>query len=75
MISERNEALWKATLLSICNTIIREAEARVAQVKRRASECTVDWEKWMYENIEMLWQEELYTAKAVVRSIEEGVQF
>lgn len=75
MISERNEALWKATLLSICNTIIREAEAGVAQVKRRASECTIDWEKWVYENIEMLWQEELYTAKAVVRSIEEGVQF
>lgn len=29
----------------------------------------------MYENIEMLWKEELHTAKAVVRSIEEDVQF
>lgn len=75
IISEQNEALWKATLLSICNAIIREAEAGVVQVKRRASECTVDWGKWMYENIEMLWKEELHTAKAVVRCIEEDVQF
>lgn len=75
MISEQNEALWKATLSSICNALIQEAEAGVAQVKRRASECTVDWENWMYENIEMLWQEELHTATAVLRSIEEGVQF
>lgn len=60
-ISEDNEALWRGTLVGICERV--EAEAKRGLLENKE------------ENIRQLWEEELWIARSVKTSVEEGIAF
>ncbi|RXW24145.1 hypothetical protein EST38_g1708 [Candolleomyces aberdarensis] len=75
-ISDENEALWRETLLQLCQKIEGEAASRVASLpslaKSRDDDGTVEA---MLPCIISLWNEEKYIARAVLQSIRDDVSF
>lgn len=71
-ISEDNEELWRGTLVEICERVEAEAKRGLLQNK---GEIWGEWEKEVRENIGQLWEEELWVARCVKTSVEEGIAF
>lgn len=70
MISDGNELAWKESLITICDTIIAKARARLDSLTSdSAEERGHGWFLWMRENIRTLWREELLVAAAVKQQI------
>lgn len=78
MISDGNELAWKESLITICDTIIAKALARLDSLKSdsdSAEEHGHGWLLWMRENIRTLWREELLVAAAVKQRTLSGDNF
>lgn len=76
MISDGNELAWKESLITICDTIITKAQARLDSLRSDGTEeYGHGWLPWMRENIRMLWREELLVAAAVKRRTLSGEEF
>jgi hypothetical protein len=78
MISDGNELAWKESLITICDTIIAKAQARLDNLKSdsdSAEERGHGWILWMRENIRTLWREELLVAAAVKKRTLSGDNF
>lgn len=76
MISDGNELAWKESLITICDTIIAKAQARLDSLKSDgAEERGHGWLPWMRENIRTLWREELLVAAAVKQRTLSGDNF
>lgn len=78
MISDGNELAWKESLITICDTIIAKAQARLDSLKSdsdSAEERGHGWLLWMRENIRTLWREELLVAAAVRQRTLSGDNF
>lgn len=78
MISDGNELAWKESLITICDTIIAKAQARLDSLKSdsgSAEERGHGWLLWMRENIRTLWREELLVAAAVKQLTLSGDNF
>ncbi|KAF8628383.1 hypothetical protein AX15_003909 [Amanita polypyramis BW_CC] len=71
-ISKENEALWRKTLVEICEKVEAEAEKGIMRARM---ETNGEWQKHMQDNIEQLWTEELWIARGVKKSVETGVAF
>lgn len=63
-ISKENEALWRKTLVEICEKV--EGEAERGMKRAQVGEL---------QNIEQLWMEELWIVREVKQSVEAGVVF
>ena len=74
IISEENESAWKETLLAICRSVTDDATTGIIDCNAK-SWTKGTWVDLMKENIEALWNEELFTATAVSESINQGVTF
>jgi hypothetical protein len=75
-ISPGNEARWRMALATICDTVVEEGTTGLA----RTSNFSFDpqgrpWSRWMRDNIALLWSEQVVVARAVLRSLEDGVEF
>ncbi|KAF9792401.1 hypothetical protein BJ322DRAFT_1151116 [Thelephora terrestris] len=75
-ISPSNEARWRMALATICDTVVEEGTTGLA----RTSNFSFDpqgrpWSRWMRDNIALLWSEQVVVARAVLRSLEDGVEF
>lgn len=76
MISDGNELAWKESLITICDTIIAKARARLDSLTSdSAEERGHGWFLWMRENIRTLWREELLVAAAVKQRTLSGDNF
>lgn len=76
-VSECNESAWRETLVDICQILVERATTRMTAIDAEIRE-VVDsevWGSWMQGNIKMLWEEELFVAKAVMQSVQNGEQF
>jgi hypothetical protein len=71
-ISEDNEALWRGTLVEICEKVEAEATRGLLQIQ---GEISGEWEKEMRVNIAQLWEEELWVAGCVKTSVTQGIAF
>ncbi|KAF9532962.1 hypothetical protein CPB83DRAFT_846676 [Crepidotus variabilis] len=77
VISTLNENLWRDTLLRLCEGNIRNAEGRscLKAVFEETDEGNFGWHSAAVKTIQLLWQEELHVAKAVMKSLQENVAF
>ncbi|KIK38672.1 hypothetical protein CY34DRAFT_376358 [Suillus luteus UH-Slu-Lm8-n1] len=75
MISDGNELAWRESLITICNTIIAKAQARLDSLKSDSASAEERGHGWMRENIQTLWREELLVAAAVKKRTLSGVNF
>ncbi|KAG1772659.1 hypothetical protein EDD22DRAFT_859575 [Suillus occidentalis] len=78
MVSDGNELAWKESLITICDTIITKAQARLDTLKSdsdSAEERGHGWLPWMRENIRTLWREELLVTTAVKQRTLSGDNF
>jgi hypothetical protein len=76
IISEENENAWRETLLAICRGIADKASTGIADCSsKRDNWGKGNWVDAMKENVEALWNEELFIATAVSESIDQGVAF
>jgi hypothetical protein len=74
-ISDENEAVWRETLLQLCQKIEEEATGRVASLPPLAKGRDDGAVEAMSPCIMSLWDEEKYVAKAVLQSIRDDVSF
>lgn len=76
IISEENENAWKETLLTICRRAADNATTGITDCNAKYDNQTKgNWVDAMKENVEVLWNEELFIATAVSESIHQGVAF
>ena len=76
IISPENETRWRSTLAAICNLIVEEGAAGLQRASNsRAGERNPTWSEWMKDNIALLWSEQIVVAKAVLQSLEDGIEF
>jgi hypothetical protein len=76
VISEDNERSWKATLQRVCERLLKEG--RVGKSQAEQFKCRSDdreWLPWTKSNIVGLWDEQVVVATAVLKSIQDGVEF
>ena len=76
IVSEQNEKAWRATLSYICESIIqrgldKEIEFGSLEISTRGDELTSS----IFENIQCLWKEEVFVARAVLQSVQMGEEF
>ncbi|ETW85942.1 hypothetical protein HETIRDRAFT_43837 [Heterobasidion irregulare TC 32-1] len=75
-VSIENEEAWRCTLLSICNTVEKRAEASMKSITDTPSpRDPTEWYEWMLENVRVLWWEEKSVAIAVAVSVRDGIEF
>lgn len=75
-ISDENEAVWRETLLQLCQKIEEEAASRIASLASLAQGRDDGGAvEAMLPCIISLWDEEKYVAKAVLQSIRDDVSF
>ena len=75
-ISPDNEVEWRKTLTNICNFVIEEGAAGFQRTSdTRFDHWNHSWSEWVRGNIVLLWSEQVVVAKAVLRSLESGVEF
>ncbi|KAF8559561.1 SET domain-containing protein [Imleria badia] len=70
-VSCENEQSWRKTVVLLCDMLIERAEKDSAQNKNRED----TWARWMSENIQSLWREELFVARAVKECVLRGDEF
>lgn len=75
-ISPDNEAKWRMALSTICNLVIEEGTTGL----QRTMESIFDyqdrsWVRWMRDNAVLLWSEQIVVARAVLQSLEDGIEF
>jgi hypothetical protein len=76
IISEENENAWRETLLAICRGVADKASTGIADCSSKCDNWAKgNWVNAMKENVEALWNEELFIATAVSESIDQGVAF
>lgn len=78
MISDGNELAWRESLITICDTIIAKAQARLDSLKSDSASAEERGHErllWMRENIRTLWREELLVAAAVKKRTLSGDNF
>lgn len=77
IMSQENEGRWKLTLQRLCSELVQGAERglvrvrdiQVPEVQRNS------WVEFGKVSVEMLWREEIRVGCAVLKSLEEGVDF
>ena len=75
-ISPENEAKWRMTLVTICNLVVEEGTMGLERaLGSRFDEQSHSWSRWMRDNIALLWLEQIVVARAVLRSLEDGIEF
>lgn len=75
-VSIENEEAWRCTLLSICDTVEKRAEASMKSITDTPSpRDPTEWYEWMLENVRVLWWEERSVAIAVAVSVRDGIEF
>ena len=76
MISPSNETKWRKILTSICNSVVDEGTAGLQRTLcSRLGGQDRSWSGWMKDNIACLWSEQIVVARAVLQSLEVGVEF
>jgi len=75
-ISPDNEAKWRMTLATICNLVEEEGTTGLqCTLGSRFDEQSHSWSGWMRNNIALLWSEQIVVARAVLQSLEDGIEF
>jgi len=76
-ISQENESRWRSTLGRLCNDVIQDAKRGLIKVRDIQLEVDQEngWVEFAKVFIEMLWREEMDVGCAVLKSLEEGVDF
>lgn len=75
-ISPDNETKWRMTLATICNLVVEEGTTGLQRtLGSRFDEQGHSWSGWMKDNIVLLWSEQVVIAKAVLQSLEDGIEF
>ena len=75
-ISLDNEAKWRMTLATICNLVVEEGTTGLQRaLDSRFDEQSQSWSGWMRDNIVLLWSEQIVVARAVLQSLEDGIEF
>ena len=75
-ISPDNEAKWRITLATICNLVVVVGTAGLqCALGSRFDEQNHSWLGWMRNNIALLWSEQIVVARAVLQSLEDGIEF
>ena len=77
VISEENEGRWRVTLERLCNNLVQDATRGLIRVRdiQVPEVHESGWEEFIKMSIEMLWREEIKVGCAVLKSLEEGVDF
>ena len=77
VISEENEGRWRVTLERLCNDLVQDATRGLIRVRdiQIPEVHESGWEEFVKMSIEMLWREEIKVGCAVLKSLEEGVDF
>ena len=75
-ISPDNEAKWRLTLATICNLVVEEGTTGLQHILGSGfDEQNHSWSGWMRDNITLLWWEQIVVARAVLQSLEDGIEF
>lgn len=75
-ISPDNEAKWRITLTTICNLVVEEGTTGLQRtLVSRFDEQNYSWSGWMRDNVVLLWSEQIVVARAVLQSLEDGIEF
>lgn len=76
-ISCENERSWRETVVFLCDTLVERGEKAIGVTFDFAENRKGDetWVQWMSENIQSLWREELFVAKAVKECVLRGDEF
>ena len=75
-VSSDNEAKWRTSLADICNTILEEGTTGLQRtLGSRFNEQSCSWAGWMEDNVALLWSEQIVVARAVLESLENGIEF
>jgi len=75
-ISPDNEAKWRMNLATICNLVVEEGTTGLQHtLDSKFSEHGQSWSEWMKDNVVLLWSERIVVARAVLQSLEDGVEF
>ncbi|KAG6376134.1 hypothetical protein JVT61DRAFT_2108 [Boletus reticuloceps] len=74
-ISYENEQSWRKTVVFLCEMLIGRAEKAIASDPAQKSSREDNWTRWMSGNIQSLWREELFVARAVKECILRGDEF
>ncbi|KAH0830552.1 hypothetical protein J3R83DRAFT_2006 [Lanmaoa asiatica] len=74
-VSHENEQSWRKTVVLLCDLLIKRAEKSIALSSAQNKNGEATWTRWMWENIQSLWKEELFVARAVKESILRGDEF
>lgn len=75
-ISPRNEEKWRTILKVICKLVEEEGTAGLQRTMgSRFNQPNHLWPGWMKDNIALLWSEQIVVARAVLRSLEEEIEF
>lgn len=75
-ISSGNEAGWRIILTTICNFVVDEGCTGLQRTLRsRLDQKNYSWPGWMRDNIALLWSEQIMVARAVLRDLEDGIEF
>lgn len=80
VVSEENEAGWRATLVKICEIVAQRAGGALNELENKSrdggkGEDRCEWDGWMMGNMRLLWAEEREVARAVMQSVERGDEF
>lgn len=70
-VSCENEESWRTTVVLLCDMLVRRAEKSILG----SAENKNTWARWMSENIQSLWREELFVARAVRESMLRGDEY
>lgn len=74
-VSSENEQSWRKTVVLLCDMLIKRAEKYIALDSTQNKHKEDTWARWMLENIQSLWREEVFVAKAVRESMLRGDEF
>ena len=74
-ISQENESRWRLTLERLCNELVLDAKRGLMKVRDIQVDHGNGWVEFVKVSIETLWREEIDVGCAVLKSLEEGVDF
>ncbi|KIL00416.1 hypothetical protein PAXRUDRAFT_821707 [Paxillus rubicundulus Ve08.2h10] len=74
-ISNDNERAWRETVVRMCDILISRAEHYFASGSTEDAMRDNTWIQCMQENVQALWREELFVARAVKQSILRGDEY
>lgn len=75
-ISPSNEARWRMTLATICGVVVEEGTTGLERTLGHSfNKQSPSWSGWMGDDIALLWSEQIVVARAVLRNLEDGIEF